>query len=176
MRGLSAVFVVLVWGVGCLPDDWDGTYPSERADDTDTAVDSDGSDAEASDADLVGTWRSEGADLSELFQAADIAWVEASFQVNGTYTVTSEDRSGERGVFTGDWESQGGAPAGIVLEQDEPYPATAEGLYALDGDTLTFETVQVFPDYGNSPPRDDFGTSTGPGMTPGANVQIYRRR
>jgi hypothetical protein len=38
--------------------------------------------------------------------------------------------------------------------------------------------VIVSPDYGYDPPtpEGDFGSSSGPDLDPGANVQVYRRQ
>lgn len=174
MTRAVAMWVLLALGGGCLPDDWDGTYPDDDPDVTDT--DGAGDTDAVSDGALVGAWRSEGQDLSGLFADAGVRWVEASFGADGRYQVLVEDASGERGNFAGSWSVGSGSPASITMEQDEPYPATAEGLYEVDGNVLTFETVQVFPDYGNSPPSDRFGTSQGPGISPGSNVQTYRRQ
>ena len=43
---------------------------------------------------------------------------------------------------------------------------------------MTYEVVQTVPDYGYTPPTptSGFGTTSGPGVSAGDNVQIYRRR
>ena len=52
------------------------------------------------------------------------------------------------------------------------------GIYEVDGNTLTYEVVQVDPDYGFTPPTPEsgFGSTGGPNMTEGINVQVYRRQ
>jgi hypothetical protein len=79
------------------------------------------------------------------------------------------------GTFVAD---EGTSPATIVLTQTSPYAATAEGIYQVDGDTLTYEVVQTQPDYGFLPPTPEtgFGSTSGTGLNPGDNIQIYRRQ
>lgn len=162
---------------GCFPDDWDGRPYVPPTDGT--VVPTDDSGAPAADG-IVGAWVSEGADRSPLFAAEpfDYASVVAEFAGAGTYVVTSTDQEGVEYVLTGTYTTTDGAPGTITLEQTDPYVATAKGLWQVDGDTLTYEVVQTVPDYGYAPPTaaDGFGSTSGPGMTPGLNVQTYRRR
>jgi hypothetical protein len=176
------VGLYLVTAIGCVEDDWS---PDAQPGDTDEVTDTDddtatdtGSSDEAPDPALVGHWTSEGSDLSELLAAEpfNIVLVEATFQTNSTYEVSSQDSAGATATFTGTWTVDPSTdPPGITLEQSDPYTATSEGLYAVESGVLTYEIVQTVPDYGFAPPTGDFGTTTGPGIDPGVNVQIFRR-
>ncbi len=165
---------------GCLPDDFDGYDSDTDADtlvvDTDTDVDTD-DDSSASSSALVGSWRSEGNDLSALFAtpALDIARIDASFYANGSYEVLSVDGSGGTSTFTGSYAVGSGTPTSVDLVQSTPYTAESEGLFRVQSGVLTYEVVQTLPDYGNVPPSGAFGTSSGPGFAAGENVQTYRR-
>ncbi len=171
------VALFLASAIGCFAeDDWD---PNAQLNDTanDTATDTGSSNA-APDPALVGDWTSEGSDISELLvdDPFNIVLVEATFRANSTYEVSSQDSAGETGTFTGTWSVDPSTdPAGITLEQLAPYSATSEGIYAVAGDVLTYEVVQTLPDYGFTPPTGDFGTTTGPGISPGVNVQTFRK-
>jgi hypothetical protein len=90
--------------------------------------------------------------------------------------VTSQDQDGQRGTFSGTWSVDDAVdPPGITLAQQTPYVGQAEGLYRVNGAMLQLETVQTVPDYGNTPPAGEFGTSRGTGLSPGDNVQTYVR-
>jgi hypothetical protein len=165
--------------VGCVPDDWDGTpYVPDTGDpattaDTDTDVPVEGG--------LVGTWLSEGDDLSELFagEPFDYERVTTTFRANGAYTGAVVDRDGATATVSGTWTTDdSSSPATIALSQAQPYEALASGIYAISGDVLTYEVVQTSPDYGFSPPTPagGFGSTSGPDLDPGVNVQIYRRQ
>jgi hypothetical protein len=161
---------------GCFPDDWNGK-PYVPAT-TPTAPDDTGVDEP--DEGLAGTWVSEGADRSPLFAAEPFqyATVVSDFDLDATYLVTLTDQEGVEYQLTGTYTTSTGTPGTVTLSQVEPYVATAEGIWQVDGDTLTYEVVQTVPDYGFTPPNpgDGFGSTSGPGMTPGLNVQTYQRR
>ncbi len=171
-----------IWTIvlgGCVPDDWDGQpyVPDGVALDT-------GADTAASTADptaIVGRWRSEGDDLSPLFAGAPFSYVQVDvqFEADARYTATSTDGGGTTvvlsGTYTADRQS---TPGVVVLSQSEPYEASATGLWQVEGDLLTYEVVQTLPDYGFAPPTPEagFGSTSGPGMDAGINVQRYRRQ
>lgn len=159
----AAIAVPLL--VGCMPDDWNGE-PYLGPDGTGTTE-----EAPA----FAGSWISEGADLSELFAAEPFSYerVEAVFEAAGGYSVTSTAEGAEY-VLTGTWVAD---EASVTLLQVTPYEAEAAGIWEVDGDVLTWEVVQTVPDYGFVPPTPEsgFGTTSGPGLEAGANVQIYRR-
>jgi hypothetical protein len=158
---------------GCFPDDWDGQPYSPVPAIDDTAYG-------GTDEPLVATWVSEGADRSTLFAAEPFLYdsVVTTFDGSGTYLATLTDQDAVTYDLSGTWTATDGAPGSITLSQTEPYVATAEGIWQIDADTLTYEVVQTLPDYGYAPPTPStgFGSTTGPGLTPGINVQTYRRR
>lgn len=175
-----AAAAALALASACVPDDYDPDAEDTAADDTSVDTDDSPIDTDTAGADdpaLVGNWRSEGANRSDLFVRFDIVWVTAQFGADGRYTVVSQDADGQQGTFTGTYTlNLATNPRGITMNQTGPYTATAVGLYAVSGDTLTFETVQTVPDYGNTPPSGSFGTSAGAGLGPGENVQTYVRQ
>lgn len=162
---------------GCLPDDWNGEpyVPTTAAPTGDTAEPS------TDPASLVGSWRSEGEDLSELFAEPPFGYVQVDvrFGADERYTVTSVDGNGASYELSGTYTaSTDTVPGVITLSQSEPYEAEASGLWAVSADELTYEVVQTVPDYGFAPPTPEggFGSTAGPGMDPGVNVQRYRRQ
>lgn len=170
-----AALLTVAFGA-CFPDDWDGR-PYEPTTDPTDPTDESGAPPSVG---IVGTWVSEGADRSPLFASApfEYASVEAVFEAGGSYVVTPVDGEGVEYALTGAWQAQDGAPGTISLSQTDPYVATAEGIWQVDGDQLTYEVVQTVPDYGYGPPTPGagFGSTTGPGLGAGDNVQLYRRR
>ncbi len=184
----------------CLPDDVNtpGTYDNVAGDtgptgngggDTDTGNgggDTDtgnggGGDTEtgsSTSGTIVGDWRSEGADLSELF-APYYSWISAAFRKDGSYTVVATDTDGKSVTFIGTYAADTRTdPANIELVQTSPSNAVSDGIYAVDGDTLTYEVVIVEPSYGYTPatPASGFGSTSGPKLGAGQNVQTYRRQ
>lgn len=161
--------------VGCLADDWNGqpyTGPGTTSGDTGVVVT--GSD------DLAGSWRSAGGDVSGLLADEPFRYVrvDAVFEPSGAYEVIGTDADGAEWPLVGTWTADPGTPGTVTLEQAEPYVATAVGIWQVEGGTtLTYEVVQTSPDYGFQPPTpgSGFGSTTGPGLTPGINVQTYRR-
>lgn len=161
--------------VGCVPDDWNGqpyTGPGGATGDTGAGG--------SADSALVGAWLSQGEDLSPLFSAPPFEYerVEGEFLSDGSYSFTTVTLAGDSATVTGSWSADTSTePRSIALEQDQPYKATASGVYALDGDKLTYEVVQTEPNYGFSPPtpQGGFGSTAGPGVGPGDNVQIFRK-
>lgn len=162
--------------LACIADDWNGqpyTGPGTASGDTGGAV-------VVGDDGLAGAWRSAGADLSDLLADEPFRYVrvEATFDAAGSYEVVGTDADGTEWPLVGTWTAEPGTPGTVTLQQTEPYVATAEGIWQVDGGTtLTYEVVQTSPDYGFQPPTpgSGFGSTTGPGLTPGINVQTYRR-
>lgn len=174
--------MILALLVACVPDDYDSSEPyvadsgDTEPDTTDTPDTTDPSGGEG----LAGTWVSEGADLSELFagEPFNFTHVSATFRTNGTYTVVVTDVENQTATLTGSYTTDTStSPATIAQRQSEPSEALASGIFAVSGDTLTFEVVQTSPDYGFSPPTPSggFGSTSGPNMTAGINTQTYRR-
>jgi hypothetical protein len=158
-----------------MPDDYDGTgLPSDSGvASTTTTVGTGPTQA------LAGSWISEGDDLPPLFAAPPFEYsrIEADFHPDGSYLVTSFDQAGTatplNGAYTHDASTD---PATIVLNQQQPYLAEAQGIYQVSSNILRYEVVQVVPDYGFGPPTPSsgFGSSTGPGLSAGDNVATYR--
>lgn len=166
------MILVLPLLFACIPDDWNGqpyTGPGSVVGDTGAMPVRDG---------LAGAWVSQGADISELLanEPFNYVRVDALFEESGAYTVIGEDADGVTYPLSGTWSAEAGTPGTVSLDQIEPYEAIAVGLWQVDGGTLTYEVVQTSPDYGFQPPSvgAGFGSSTGPGLSPGVNVQIYR--
>lgn len=183
-------FVIALLVVACRPEDDVKTDATPTptgdtgADTTDTGpdtTDTGGTDTGTTPADpsIEGSWRSEGANIAPLFQLFYYARIDADFATDGTYDVEVEDTSGGLTTFTGTYVVDTATdPATIVLTQITPFKATAEGIWQVDGDTMTYEVTQTVPDAGFSPatPAGGFGSTAGPGLSPGDNVQIYVRQ
>lgn len=171
---------------GCVPDDWNGApygadsgAPAAVTAETDSGVASTGSA-------LDGQWLSEGDDVSPLFSSPLFGYVrvDAWFGPGDAYVTVVTDAAGASatlsGTFTVDGDASGAGPAIVTLDQDQPYVAAAVGICQVTSgppDALTWEVVQVNPDYGYTPPTpaSGFGSTAGPGLTAGANVQRYVR-
>jgi len=167
---------------GCFPDDWNGqpyqpddtrptfTVPTT----TDTAVPVGSVDP------LVGVWVSEGNDISPLFSNLPFfyEYIEATFRADGTVVTFIEDRDGATYVTSGTYVANDSTVPGVItLQQVEPYSATLQGIYLVEGDVLTYEVVQLTPDYGYNPPTPalGFGSTNGPNLTAGVNIQTFER-
>lgn len=170
--------VVLLGLAGCLPDDWNGEpYLGPPTTSVPSTTDTGEPTDDASP--LVGRWISEGDDRSPLFAEPPFSYVrvETTFRADGAYTTTTETADGPV-VLSGTWSAdEGPAPAPVAIEQISPYVASAIGIWQVDGDVLTWEVVQITPDYGYVAPTPDsgFGSTSGPGLEAGDNVQIFRR-
>lgn len=177
------MYAMMILGAltGCMQDDWDGETDTDVVNDTDTTEDTDDTVITADG--FVGSWRSEGADLSGLFAADPFNYerVDADFEANGDYTVFAVDADNAEYTLVGTYTLDDSTTPGTVsLHQSSPYEAIASGIWQLeDSDaTLRYEVVQTTPDYGFVPPTptSGFGSTTGPNLTEGVNVQVYRRR
>jgi hypothetical protein len=133
---------------------------------------------------LLGGWISRLDDRSALAEASNVFAVEASFEDDGTYTLSRLNPT-ELGcpapcyVHTyGTWTADtSGSPGTLALDQTAPDAATFEGIWGVDGDGfLTLEVVQTTPASGLTPPtREDGFGSTGGSAAPGDNVAVFRR-
>ncbi len=164
----------------CLPDDVDGegSYSSDADTDTDTDADTDTDTDTETEAGLVGAWLSTGGDLSELL-APYYTRITADFAADQNYVVVATDTSGGTTEFVGTYTTDVGTdPGTIELVQTSPSNATSQGIFAVEGDVLTYEVVIVTPSYGYTPPTPaaGFGSSSGPQLEAGVNVQTYRRQ
>lgn len=167
--------------MACLPADPPGSETSLVGDsDTGSWVDT-GPEDTADEEGLVGKWLSEGEDISELFAGPpfEYASITARFKDDLSYKVVGSTEGGDSYTFSGTYVTDTStSPARITLSQTQPSTSTAEGIFLVEGDKLTYEIVQVDPDYGYTPPTPEsgFGSTSGPNMTDGINVQVYRRQ
>ncbi|MCB9523062.1 MAG: hypothetical protein H6702_06740 [Myxococcales bacterium] len=126
---------------------------------------------------IVGDWVSEGADVAPLLSGApgNLRRLDATFTAAGAFDVVAVNADGQQIVLTGRYQvDEGDRPPSIVLTQTEPYAATSEGIWQVQGDTLTYEVVETDPGLGATPPANGFG-STSNGQFGDDNIQIYRR-
>lgn len=184
----------LLFALACAPDDVTDKVGDDTA--ADTGGDSGGGDSDSngdtggdtgSDTEtggdtgpdsIVGDWLSDGDNISVLFAGDPFNYVSilCHFGGDGTYTVQATDVDGQQGTLSGTYAADNTTePGTIVLTQANPYTATAEGIWDVSGTTLTYEVVQTDPDYGFAPPTPEsgFGTTSGPNIEPGVNVQVY---
>jgi hypothetical protein len=129
---------------------------------------------------IVGEWLSEGDDLAPLLAEppSSILRVVATFEADGDYAVAVDTQT-QSFTLTGTYTTGNGTtPATIALDQAEPFRATAEGIWQVQGATLTYEVAQTVPDQGFDPPTPagGFGSTGGADLAPRANVQIYRKQ
>ena len=169
----------LCWLTGCLPDDVDDAVVVDSQDsgqDTEASTDDTGSEEDPS---LEGRWRSEGADLAPLLvEYFGFNQVDAHFKESGSYVVNAAADDGKTYDYAGTYVVSGAGPIhGIVLNQTSPSTATAQGIFRVTADTLTYEVVQTQPDFGFTAPTPStgFGSTQGDGIEPDANTQVYRR-
>ena len=159
--------------LACTPDDVkdDTAADADTDTDTDTDVDSPG--------DITGSWLSEDDDVSDILVGFGFTSVAATFNTDGTYAVAATNAGGTTLDLTGTFVvGTTTNPGTIVTSQLTPQEVTAEGIWQVVGDTLTYEVAQTSPDQGFTPPTPEagFGSTGGPGVAAGSNVQIYQRQ
>lgn len=180
------LFAILL---ACVPDD----VPGGKDSDTSTTDDSSGnnqqddsgnnnpddSDNNQTEQSITGSWRSEGDNVAPLLQASGVAWVDATFKSDGTYTTQVGDTAGKTYDLAGTYSVDTSTlPGTIIANQTSPFAATAEGIWQVDGSTLTYEVAQTSPDKGFTPPtpEEGFGSTKGTNVQEGVNIQIYVRQ
>ena len=161
-------FVLIVSILSAMACKADDTKGDDTAGDTNTDT-------------LVGTWVSTGADLAPLFvDYTDYVAIYATFNDDGTYAVEGAYEASASDTFSGTYVVDLGTdPHGITLSQASPSTVTSQGIWAVDGDTLTYEVLQTQPDTtGCTPPTaaGGFGSTDCSYLDPGDNTQIYRRQ
>ena len=90
----------------------------------------------------MGTWVSEGSDLSDLFAGFPFEYrsIEASFRADGTVVTEIVDKDGASYITSGTYTIDATTtPASINLQQVEPYQAVLVGIYQVSGAELTYE-------------------------------------
>ena len=157
--------MIALWLVACTSGGLDITGPIDGVDPA-----SDDTDAPTATADLVGSWRSAGADIAPLL--VDVVRVDATFEADGSYEVLTVLGDDSTWTLVGTWSSDLSTdPADIELSQTSPWADAVEGIWGVDGDVLTWDVVSVA-----------LGTPATPGGGFGSssagedNVQTYRRR
>lgn len=128
---------------------------------------------------IVGTWVSEGSNISPLLAAApfNTVRIDASFNSDGTYTVVTTDNSDSQVTLSGTWETAEGSGdiREITVNQSSPTSLVSEGIYRFDGSVLRYEIAQTNPPLtGVTPPTaaGGFGSTSG-GAFGQLNVQQY---
>ncbi|MCK6515611.1 hypothetical protein L6R46_11235 [Myxococcota bacterium] len=181
---MTRSFTLLLLALGaCTGDPYKDDSPTDDSAVTDDTNTTDDSEDPGLDSTLVGAWLSEGENLSPLFAGRFFKYVSvnADFKADSTYAVQAVDEAGATYDFTGTFTiDETTDPASIVLEQATPTVVTAEGIYDVDdADILTYEVVQTTPNpngFVAPTPETGFGSSSGPGLNPGDNVQKYVRQ
>jgi hypothetical protein len=134
---------------------------------------------------IYGTWVSEGADVAPLLVSLfKIVKISATFNTNGSYTVTQEDSTGATLDLTGTFTVEKSNVVGIndiTLDQTTPSVLTATGIYQITASatpfTMMYEVVQTTPDIGAIPPTAEAGFgSTNGGALGTWNIQKYVRQ
>jgi hypothetical protein len=181
---MTRSFTLLLLALGaCTGDPYKDDSPTDDSAATDDTNTTDDSEDVGLDSTLVGAWLSEGENLSPLFAGRFFKYVSVSadFNADATYTVQAVDEAGATYDFTGTFAiDETTSPASIVLTQATPSEVIAEGIYTVDeADLLTYEVVQTTPNpngFVAPTPETGFGSSSGPGLNPGDNVQKYVRQ
>lgn len=123
---------------------------------------------------IVGDWLSEGENVAPgLRDLASTARITATFNEDNSYVVVSVDNSGSEVTFTGTYETGEENASGvrsISLEQAQPVSVVSEGIFEIDGNTMTYEVIQTDPDIGATAPTvgGGFGSTVIGGQETGA--------
>lgn len=133
---------------------------------------------------IVGDWVSEGEGNVALGLRiiANTARITAAFEENNSYNVVSIDSTGAEVNFTGTYEAGEETPSGIRtirLEQAQPVSVVSEGIFEIDGNTMTYEVIQTDPDIGATAPTVEggFGSTVVNGETTGIFwIQIFDKQ
>jgi hypothetical protein len=111
---------------------------------------------------VVARWKSEGQTqvAPGLWDSLKVRKVEATFDVNGSYTISRTDSAGAVTTFTGTYSK--GAPTTTrifpdTLRQTSPTVATSIGIYRVVNDTLSLEVAQTTPSIGWTAPTTALG-------------------
>ena len=146
---------------------------------TETGVDCGGVDCDACLIGAHGEWESSGDNIAPLLAPFATKLI-ANFNADGTYTVVQTDTQGAEITLSGTYTQTESEVAGIwdiVLNQSVPTQLTAQGIFAIDTDLLTYEVAQVDPAItGVTPPTAALGFgSTSGGFFAMDNVQTFVR-
>jgi hypothetical protein len=164
----------------CTSGGTDITGKGDGADDTDTTgetedttpAETDDSEAPSSSA-IVGDWVSQGDDVAELLAGppGNTVRIDATFSADGSYEAVAESQDGSTFTFVGEYTVDDSTdPSTIEIAQSAPYPATVQGIWAVEGGVLTYDIVDVA--FGTPPTvAGGFGSSS----AGAANIQTYRK-
>lgn len=147
--------------------------------DGDNTTDTDmGSDTGMETSAIVGDWNSSGDDVAPLLAAAPLLYtdIDASFEADGSYQVVATNSDGNATTFSGTYTVDASTnPHGIMLIQTLPQQSESNGIFEIDGTTLTYEVVQTSPDFGfvAPTPETDFGSTSGNGIEADVNTQVF---
>lgn len=131
---------------------------------------------------LIGSWLSEGTNVSPLLIYAGITKITAEFNADGTYTVESYTADGSKTTMTGNYTQTKSDYAGIWeirIDQITPSALVSEGIFnvsLIEGVvSLTYEVAQTDPEVvGVTAPTAEGGFgSTSAGAYGMMNVQIF---
>lgn len=107
---------------------------------------------EKAQAELVGTWKSEGQAQVAPGLYANSAFptrkIVATFNANGSYSVVATSDAGVNVTFTGTYAvtaSSNGTIRNVTLNQSAPSAVTSTGIYQVTGSTLKYEVIQTAP-------------------------------
>lgn len=126
-----------------------------------------------------GQWESSGANIAPLLVPFASKLI-ADFNTDGTYTVIQTDLQGAEITLSGTYAQTESSVAGIwdiILNQSAPTQLTAQGIFSIDGDNMTYEVAQVDPAItGVTAPTAEagFGSTSG-GFFMMNNVQTFIR-
>lgn len=130
---------------------------------------------------VVGTWISEGSNVSVLLQTYfAIDSITATFESNNTYLVESYS-AGAKTTYAGTYvqtKPSSGTIWTIVLNQSTPTAVTSEGIFEITGTspnfTMKYEVAQTEPNIGATAPTVEggFGSTSG-GALSTWNVQTF---
>lgn len=154
------IVAVAMWGYSC----------------GDSSTGNDDEDVEA----IVGVWVSEGATnvAAGLQLISKTARIDAEFMANGSYNVVSIDSSGSEVTFTGTYtlgEQTASGIRTISLNQTTPASVTSEGIFQIEGTTMTYEVIQTEPAIDATAPTvtGGFGSTTVGGTISPFWTQIF---
>ena len=130
---------------------------------------------------LTGTWISEGQDLAPGFAPFAVDSIIATFNDDQTYRVEQyAGGSAQPVILTGTYvtgDEDVGEINSITLTQATPSQLTAQGIYQVTGNAMTYEVIQVQPDIGAvaATVAGGFGSTEVGGVTTDVWIQQYDR-
>lgn len=135
---------------------------------------------------LVGNWRSQSADVAPLLRVFfNIDSIGATFRTNNTYSVAARDTGGTVINYAGTYSVTASSVANIfniTLNQSQPTEVTSQGIYrvwAASPDSMYYEVIQTTPSLPGTwtapTAAAGFGSTTGPNLPAGWNLQKFRK-